>query len=467
MNKKRLLTVSLALGVAFLMVSIPYTQNADAIIGVVAAFVVGAAVGYEIYNHFLSHSANSNNIIYSPSSNEMINRISSYMDKKDAEYNSLQTHINNMLELYNETNLYYQRIAEKEVLNYVDRDNWTDDIVKNVTDDFDNFTLSIYYNIVNEYANFLSDLDFEIDGIRAMSGINIKIYCSNAGGYDWSFVPYEISMKIGSAGNYVQLGQIYVSNFSILNSTYTSVSDLLSASFEIGFWGSAGVGDVSKGAITSTNYVFVGLNDVYISDGSHKSPSYSIEFQITNSTNVIKRYPIVSDASHQVGSSPPNKWAITVGNLKTLYTNIRDNIVNSAYTYWNYIRSLGYHNLTEIPDAYIPVYPDAMLDDLYNLANVSDYNTSYALYNAMMRQLMDNLNNELQNNGTTPINWTNMDIANFTGIKFIVSLSHADANSGNTGTIFVNHLCYLIPYADVTLQNNTIYAIWILGNGII
>ena len=147
-------------------------------------------------------------------------------------------------------------------------------------------------------------------------------------------------------------------------------------------------------------------------------------------------------------------------NFASVYNNIRQHMITSANNYWNYLHSLGYYNLTDLPEDYIPVYPDVTLDDLMNIANVSDYNETFPIYFAMMEQLTEQLNNAVANNESGAIDWRTLDIGNFSGKKAKITLREATATAGNGTIIINNHLCYIIPYEkDLTLTTNKTYAI--------
>ncbi|MCD6481674.1 MAG: hypothetical protein J7L31_05325, partial [Thermoplasmata archaeon] len=139
-----------------------------------------------------------------------------------------------------------------------------------------------------------------------------------------------------------------------------------------------------------------------------------------------------------------------------VYNTIKDNMIADANAYWNYLHSLGYYNLSDLPEDYIHVFPDVFLPNMDLLGNLSMENFT-ALYNAIMAQLAQQLADE----NITNITWDNFKIGDYVGKTANITLKRVTNTTSGDGEVIIDkHYCYVIPLeSDLTIYTNKTYAI--------
>ena len=424
----------MAVGIAGMLLSLPYESNAIepvtlTIIGAsLISFGVGLLIGY------LADKNAENNVFLDTMDNTFDN-LESYKDKMHNVYKTIVSHFSNTIRYYDNSELYFTRVAEKEVMEYLDEENWTTEIENAVCEELDNFTVNVINGMIISITNWVADWVFELNGLKEYSGDGyIKVEMGSTLMIKSTNQREITTCTIGLSNIDLETSQI---NQSVATISYEQFN--LTKIRE--FYG-----------LSSTNIVFKFKNDNN-DQVSFTDKVFSVEGTGTGIQGII------DGQIHRSLSLGGYEFGQYIDDIHSSYKNIRQNVINSAQSYWNYLHSLGYHNITDVPETYVPVYPDVFLYDFLNLLNISEYNESFAVYYALMEQLLEQLNEQLEQNNSEPINWTTLDIGNFTGKKANITLCEATPTNGSTSIIIDADLCYIIPYKDLTLESNKTYAL--------
>ncbi|RLF50888.1 MAG: hypothetical protein DRN11_03795, partial [Thermoplasmata archaeon] len=433
MNRKRIFTVFVAVAIAGMLMALPYESNgfvftAGVVTGV--AITLGMAL---LYNWLTDKESKTNVVVADTNATNIKNSIMDYFTRQDEIYNTLQNNHENIVALLEKSKLSWERLAEQKAVDIINRTTWDEYCENYVTEEFDSYVKNILLAQMYDYLNFVGDIALTLNSLTnkdiKTGGGGISLLVDTDGG---NFYMRNVTLKLeigGITADEQYNSAMFVSNLSTLQNK--SLSSLFS--YEWWFWWQ----NHEDKKLRSRDYVFK-VGDYYTDDtGSHVVEK--IQIKISNDTTSLT-YTITST----------ERYEISFDDLENAYNEIRLAIINSAQTYWEYLHSLGYYNATDVPDNLIPVYPDVWLHDFWDLLNVTEFNESFALYYALMQQLLEQLNNQLQQNNTEPINWTTLDIGNFTGKKANITLCEASATNGNINVIIDADLCYIIPYQDLT-----------------
>ena len=445
MNRKRFFTVFVAVAIAEMLIALPYESNA---IPPIVVFGIGLAVGIGgtlLYN-WLTDKGEKENVIIDDFNN-LASYVNSYKAKMKDMLETTIAHWENFVNMTERQSLYWQRIAERKVIDCINKTTWDETIENYVCLEFDEYMANLTKVYLMDIANIVEDWRFELNGRLAYepSDTNYKINVW----IPYSDTAWDVYAKLEHDGNdwvhwYVNKVEVGVTGYS---SNFTKVVG------EVYITDDINASNIKDFYSTNRKMQF----KVYADGGTStwldycmfaSTADYSIREHILGETGTYIFWKFADVNLNSI-----------FGELKTVYNDIRNAMINSANAYWNYLHSLGYHNITDVPEDYIPVYPDVWLDDFYNLLNVTDYNESFALYYSLMQQLLEQLNEQLQQNNSEPINWTTLDIGNFTGKKANITLCEASATNGNVNVIVDADLCYVIPYQDLTLTAGKTYAL--------
>jgi len=471
MNRKRIFTVFMAVAIAGMLIALPYESNA--ILPFVAGLVAGACfgIGSMLLWNWLTDKTEDTQTTYEINKTIYLNQWAGFFEDMENMFKTTETHFLNQLSLYNQTKLAWVRYAEREVINYLDKTNWTTDIEENITKEFDNLTRQMIISFAKDYGNILADFVHEIYqfnnwtlsdtypdlfffiGDAGVANANWGVYNGQLWGNNkqGKFYIYvnDNAINLLNIGweNMSKIGDLYFYNDTLYTKT---VSDLLNDKLIFGCYDMG----VFIGSTKGCHYF-----DTFLVDNT----GYSDVDTTTGTTGLPQAAQIVygslwGDYDKYNYEGYNIKFNEYLSLLSTSYNTIRTDMINNAQAYWTYLKNLGYDNASEVPEDLIPVYPDVLLDNIEALGNLTG-NETFAMYYAIMQQLTEQLNDMIANNQTGNITWDDIMLGNFTGKQANIILQEATATTG-TGTVLVNGWAYIIPYEqDLTLTVNTTYAI--------
>lgn len=437
MNRKRLFTICIAIAIAGMLIALPYESNAIGVGAVIGAFVVGAIIG-----HWLWHNAH-HNVVYTGDADAYREAWNDKLENIKNQVVQITKQIQNTIEVFNQTDLYYVRYAERKALEHLDEENFSD-FQDELIDILENDTKHLYVNSLKQLLCPLQELEAEM-GALATGYIRDKIYLVSG---SWTYpdiatsdksaelyivVNPDMQGKAESWHNWLQSKTAYCSLGAdlILNVDFENITadELLTKNvyFIIDAY------DVSSKAIVHTQFFWGGTS--YGNSGVDISKAYispHIGGQYGNGYNYKQMF----------------SW---INKLKSVYESIKDNALTNANALWSYYKSLGYTNISQIPDDEIPVFPDVVLDNVEAIGNMS-YADAYTIYIAFLRSLA---NSTLLNQST--ITWQDVRIANFSGKVANITLVWANATENETK--FTGN-AYIIPLEqDLTLEKDKAYVI--------
>ena len=148
--RKKILVGVVAVGIAAMLVALPYESNA--IVPIVALGIgIAIGVGGTLLYNWLTDKNEHSNVIYRPNWSAVADEIQSFFSKKDEQYNQMVNDIQAMVEIYDNTDLYFQRVGEKLAINLLNHSTWGENETNYVCAEFDNFTKSLYMKILMNY----------------------------------------------------------------------------------------------------------------------------------------------------------------------------------------------------------------------------------------------------------------------------------------------------------------------------
>jgi len=482
MNKKRLLTVSLALGVAFLMVSIPYTQNADAIDDAIvkAAVIISAAGGSLLAGlgiGWIAFHKESNDAQHP----EYTTDLNAYGEFWGNEFEYITNMLSkddatalDMINVLNNTKLFFIRAGEYEAMNWLNKTSWDTEVQDAVLTPFDsyiyNMTLTMlqpylydYKELLEEYVDTENTAEHLIEGGLDASGTYYRL---TYGDYDNNLtfmalvfadsIPYpnniEFRKNLESFGdgtyNQTLYKKVYEDgNFYIFFENTTDILDLTDAKpilvYRLQRYN-------STGGLVADNCVYQVLNQGTSSGftGVHYVKSDNTDYSIT-----CKYYMRSGVSLYKEWCSINAKWIST---FNSVYSSIRNAILTNANAIWQSYKDAGYGDKSDIPEDEQIIFPDIALDNADSIFDNLSYNDTFPFWASIMEQLG---NSDLLNN--SHVDWGNFTIANYSGKYFnIILTKYADSTNISNNTVLINgEKCYIIPRNDLTLTKNKTYLV--------
>ncbi|OYT62035.1 hypothetical protein B6U81_01750 [Thermoplasmatales archaeon ex4484_30] len=481
--RKKILVGVVAVGIAAMLVALPYESNAFAWLALGVGIGIGVAVGVgsSILYHWLTDKSDKHNVDYvvDENANAYINNWKSYLSHWENVVSMTNMNSNNYVNLYSGLKLYWTRIAERNVIDVLNYTNWTK-AKENMSAfvEFNNFTKSIVNNILSQYALIYGDLTHEFNGMCNITFDDTSKY---------AYVQWRGSGALCTA-EFIKTGQWYYGSWNKHN--ITKIHMFLDKTSWAYYYS---LND--NGYLNATNIKEIMLNT---SDGISISirnmSNTDLENMLTDAGNVhvcvafvlnnnkmwiafdtfLRKmmYNKVADAScsinicyHNLTAGKTYSYSSSmsikewVSSLSNAYEEIRDAMDLNAHTYWTTLHNMGYYNASDVPANLTLPLPDVYLQNFDRLGNMSS-DDALAFYYAVMRQLEDELNNLIENNETGNVTWNNISIGNFSGNKVNISLQKVNADGSSITTYFDGHWCYVIPYEKtLQLDTNKTYAI--------
>lgn len=439
---------------AGMLLALPYESNA--IIGIVVgasliSFGIGLLIGY------LAEKNAENNVHIDYNASIIGDRYESYFEKWREIGNNTDGMQYNLMNLSEMAKLYFQRIAERRAIDIVDKMAWNETLEDYVAQDFDNYTKQLLEAYLIQDTNYIYDLIVELNSLADYEFDNTNSFAkgsrSASGGtliewgtfYNSGWKHYVISE------NYLYFDDGYTYTRKILDNNETAfyILNVSHPNFNIKEFFSSGkdltIKWVDDNPATGgdhyvrTNKIFTGTNDY--------------PFKIYYRNDLGKTWNYRLDDKYQVNLG--QKY----DDLRIMYNNLRQVIVNSAYSYWNWLHEMGYYNQSEIPDDYIPVYPDNWLENI-NLLNMTN-EEAHAFFMSIMKQFWEQMNERIENNQTDPVTWDDIVVGNFSNsTMFRITYRKANFTLGDGDIIINNTWAWIIPLEhSITLEVNKTYAL--------
>lgn len=376
MNKKKLLAMALAVGIAGMLMT---AQSSDAlvplIVGGIALFVGGAIVGWKLAEHF---DKNDEDL---PTSN-LYNRenyrtvMLAQMDTWHNQLLSAKYHAIDMLNLYNNTFLYFSRHAENEVCKWINTTNWGD-AAPHIIKYYENTTNDMLKSIAHVYEMVNLDIEHELNNAKELDFVTVKLWGNDISDYtiDFSVNALNYDHPTELPDNHSITETDVFLNFSFYDNG--TIKKDYSHGFAIG------------GAATTPIewiYYFRPKGSGIITFGHDKDYTGTITVEISG----------VDPAAWNMGTGEYLSWTQDLYNL-TYW--MAQGILNNAKLIWDYCHEQGWEDVSDIPESWIPIYPDFVFDNWEMLKDI-DLNDTKLIYYSMLEQIkgfMGEIINESQN----------------------------------------------------------------------
>ncbi|HEC76051.1 MAG TPA: hypothetical protein ENI33_02185 [Thermoplasmatales archaeon] len=463
MNRKKIFTVFVAIGVAGMLIALPYETNA---IGVLGGIIIGTLIGTTamlIYDWLNKENAQ-DNVEYSYSASEYK---AAWQDKIEYIKNSIalwRNHTLNLVNVTENTNLYWVRYAERKSLEYLDKENWSE-VEPHVLEEFKNFIEDLYNTSKSELLLIFKELSYELNAMQnlSLSGSDyvglygyeastlVDKYFSTEDFMDDNHRIFLILDDKGTSGyTFEMLENFYLLNISYIeNNSYTCFYDDYIVCLE------ENTTDIED--MLQFNLKFM-LKDFY--NGEY------IVFPLWHFGQTENDYSYVYSSSGKTNKDIDTKieidldgttyfyFEIIVPNvfddIVDVYNTIKNNMVINAQTTFETYSEL-YDNISEMPEDEIPIFPDVVLDNIEALGNLTVDN-ALPLFYMILNQLS---NSTLLN--YTEITDMNLTVPNYVGKIFNITVKKWTDEINYT--ILVNSsLCYILPQEkDLTLEKGRTY----------
>lgn len=461
-SSKRYITICLVFAISFMLIA--HESNAFPLIPIGIAILTAISIytGWKLHEKFGS-KASTTNVIYSTSIDAYLNDWYNEQETINNMINTTETHANNLIEMLKGQKLFWMRIAERQVVNYLNYSEWNENIEKAVTKQFDYFIYNMTINaILWDYALILAELEHEVnnmanydfDGCHNCKAEFRILACNDdgdnedyltlAGTYyngEWVRRQCNITVVYGEKPTYTGFGYDIPHKITkVKDNVYFAVED-----FE-------NITDMDDWIFTNSIYVIYELKgaSAYVLTKPDTMDEI-LEYQNFDYDYNYKQYDflIVYENHTDFGLIELNFYKLHTWKEKLygIYSVIKQNMITSAYTYWSYLKSQGYNDASEIPENMIPVLPDLVLDNLEALGNISEQDAFVIFYSILCQ-----IDNYIY---TDKIIADKLKIADYKGKIATITLIKYD---NNATTLIFETPCYIIPYEhSLTLYANTDY----------
>jgi len=453
--RKKILVGIVAVGIAVMLVALPYESNA---IVPLVGLALGLAVGGVVFGSlawWITHKNNDDHVHFSTNWTAYRNGWLAQWETWDNEIKTTSNYAKNTVNMLNNTDLYYIRYAERKGLEYLNVSNFTtieDKVVELLDEDFK----STYKFILHTYLPILRDIYLEVNGIYSLSTSDIRYVMvgGNAVTLSKSQEATRVLKWFIWIGDY---GNLSASTFDNDFNDENKIIDNINDTKIIYHW------DWQNDTLSA-----ILQKPIWIvfckADGTYYCVNANYFY---NNVTVYKRKGTIFEQGTQTGFSictldgscaywHPTRWDLNVirGSLYSTYDRIRNSAITESRTLWQTYKDAGYNDISQLPEDEIPIFPDIVMDNIEALGNMS-LEDAYALYWNMLKQLP---NAVLLNK--TNVTGNDFKIANYSGKIATITLIKANATAVMQ-TIIDKHKCYIIPLeAGITLSVNHTYAIY-------
>jgi len=493
MNKKRFVTVGLAVAVAFLVVSVPYAQNSDAIIGTVAALIGIAAAtsilaNYVYDNWIAKNKQDSTSPAYTTDYKNYLAQWNNTISNTKYLLDRDEITANNMLNVLNSSKLFFVRGGEylaMDVLNASTWDTYCENyVIQGFNDYMLNFTNTITVPYVVDMYDFLKtcqDIEVTNDGNIKVVFMDtshnparnspiaygnldnrlVSVFVLNDDKYYWDIIPGTITDT--TAWQFTEMKDA-ITHLENNDGTYKMVyreTDAFNTTYGVAFENTTDLTDY-------LDFIPKLLIHEIFNNGTY---DLYICFNMTNYHNIWYYTAYNSAYQYEYGHggsieayvngnySEPlsiNDYIEWDNTLVNLYSSIKSDILINANSIWQTYKTAGYGNKSDIPPDEQVLFPDIALGDADALGNVT-YNDSFPIWAAAMNSLS---NSDLLN--SSEISWDDVTIADYSGkIVNLTLTKYANTTNISDKTILINsERCYVMPHtSSLSLYVNKTYLI--------
>jgi len=461
--KKKIWVGVIAVGIAVMLVALPYEANAIApLVGFLIGTTVGAAV-FGVLAGYLWGKNSVDHVEYSTNWTAYRKGWQAQWETWDNEIKSVSSYATNTVNLLNNTDLYYVRYAERKGLEYLNVSNFTqveDKVIDLLNKDFK----ATYQYILYSYLPILRDIYLEVNGIKSLS-TNYVEYEAWKG---TSIEPMAKSQnKYGIPKWFIWIGAYSDLTYTNLQNDFNNVSRNVTCVNETkvvyhGDWQNDSLDTILSKQIWivyysnwSTQYYCVNANYFY-DDKDNGGVTVYKRSSGSSAQDTYNGFAVFTSPDSTRVSWHPTKWNLNAirNTLKSSYDRIRNNAITESRTLWQAYKDAGYNNISQLPESDIPIFPDITLDNLDALGNLS-LPDAYALYWRLLQQLPYAV---LQNKSI--LTGYNLTIADYSGKIATITLIKANATTV-LATLINNHKCYILPTTEgITISVNGTYAIY-------
>lgn len=463
---KRLLVVAVSVLCAISLVSVEFTQDADALVGtIIGSLVVGAIIGW-LVNDWLTDDDNYFEIHQDYSATVLDTHWQNYENKFTENYNYTNSMLMNMVEQAEAMGLYLRRGAEREVIDnehdLLTNTSWTTWMTNQVCAEIDNLTINMFDSILCGWTNLMMDFVNELNQLYTYSFSETDSY---ANAYISCHTCTEPYIRVGKwyqggwQSDYITKSYLIVDGYHEemkynatstscgLGDTYYWVADFSNPDFDIGTYLNSAHNlelvwyTLSKGDSGVWSRLKCIIPDA---DG------YGYVFKATFRNDSEAYKTLISGLGYGAG----NKFTLEqpFDALRTAMNSIRDNAVADAQAYWAWCHTQGWYSADDVSAEDTPVYPD-VLDIDWSAYNFTD-ELAQAIYYDWMSQLANQSQQWVLNNMSGIINYGAIDLANITANYANITLREANATSGS-GDIIYSGNAFLMPFETTTFNIST------------
>ncbi|MCD6481916.1 MAG: hypothetical protein J7L31_06580, partial [Thermoplasmata archaeon] len=138
----------MAVGIAGMLIAMPYESNA--VIGAIALGVIAGATAFGLgyYLGYISHKSDETKTIYYVNATTYTNQWKNIFETWDNIINTTLAGVNNTIDMVELQNNFWVRVAENNVLQYLNKTTWDSSIEENITKDFDDYMFNLTWVII-------------------------------------------------------------------------------------------------------------------------------------------------------------------------------------------------------------------------------------------------------------------------------------------------------------------------------
>ncbi len=448
----------MAIGIAVMLVALPYESNAIApiiIAGAIAgSFVAGLIAGYMI------KKTSTNSPRYTTDYSAYRNNWNATAQGWKNMFNMWHAHAMNTANMLNATRLYFQRLAERKAIEYVNYSTWNATLDEKLLEEtgFYDYAENVTLGFFHDLGLLFKDIVFEIHGIETTDDGNISVVYK----YGTETKPLDNGKRNTDVIARLWFGDDDFTSEAWNTTAYTKYEDLGN-----GVW--LMVENTSDVMDLIHAHVHMYLKFYNVSHGY-----FYVRFSGLFSGKVSGKYywDGTGWGEYQDSEEKGNRtlarvngtncmaWGWTEEEVNDVFDILFSNLneisavmKQSGHLMWDtYRNNYGYTNFSDIPADLVPVCPDIALD-WENLKNLS-YDDALALWYSILLQLDDwDLINKSR------ITDYDLNISDYKGKIATLTLRHLH-NASASDLIFNKHKCYVFVYEkDLTLKKGNIYAI--------
>lgn len=388
MNRKKIFTVFVAVGIAGILIILPYQSNALTGVELGTAFY---NIKYLIDKWFKKSDIDTTDDAYTQSVGNYYNAMVSAVNRWNRAYAKCDANVHNLYELYNNTFLYHSRNAEIKVLDYLNYTDWSK-CSKYVIEEFDNISFEFLKTILSMYN------EIDLDASQELEYANKNIEFCNITDNSAISMDGVYTIGIKDEGNYVAnttywcyMNWLYYDsgNDLIVDGKYITPNKFYLYDWDFVSW------KHSEGTLVA-NFIAIrnlsdGLKCFDIDTNGNISAIYWNFRNPDNAQNLDLNITISIDGHDDIIFKPYTQERIKLlKSFRNVLQDMANSILKNAYIVWESYHDRGIYSKSDIPANEILPYPDLLFDNIDALRNLS-LNESMYVYYSMLSQMSDTL----------------------------------------------------------------------------